>query len=260
MIIEEVSSAIPLHYPLEIHFGSALISAHLLFEMLAYTIGYRLYVWQRAHSQDLISDDGRMWIFLGAAAGALGGSHLLGILENPVYLTKLNWQIWLGNKTIVGGLLGGLIGVELTKKIIGITTSSGDLMTYPLIFGLAVGRFGCHFAGLTDGTHGNPSGLPWAINFGDGIPRHPVNLYEVIFLAALAFFIFQTEKKAALPNGMRFQIFMVGYLLWRFVVEFIKPVWIMPIGISPIQLAVLAGLFYYVTRNSFRLTPLKKAI
>ncbi|MBC7775000.1 MAG: prolipoprotein diacylglyceryl transferase [Phycisphaerae bacterium] len=234
-----------MHYPLEIHLGSAKIPAHLLFEMLAYTLGYRLYVWQRARSQDLINDEGRMWIFLGAAAGALMGSHLLGILENPAYLTQLNWQIWLGNKTIVGGLLGGLIGVELTKKIISVNTSSGDLMTYPLLFGLAVGRIGCHLAGLTDGTHGNPSNLPWAVDFGDGIPRHPVNLYEVIFLLALAFFIFHKEKKGPLPDGIRFKIFMVGYLLWRFVVEFIKPVWVLPIGISVIQLATLCGLFYY---------------
>jgi len=256
-----------MHYPLEIHLGSASIPGHLLFEMLAYTIGYRLYVWQRARIQDLISDEGRMWIFLGAAAGALIGSHLLGILENPAYLADLNWQIWLGNKTIVGGLLGGLIGVELTKKIIGVKTSSGDLMTYPLMFGLAIGRIGCHLAGLTDGTHGDPSSLPWAVDFGDGIPRHPVNLYEVIFLIALAFFIFQKEKSVAhredvphaLPNGMRFQIFMVGYLLWRFAVEFIKPVWVLPIGISPIQLAALGGLLYYVGRNSFRLRLLREA-
>jgi phosphatidylglycerol:prolipoprotein diacylglycerol transferase len=235
-----------MHYPFEIHLGSTHIPAHLVFEMLAYTIGYRLYVWQRSRSQDLISDDGRMWIFLGAAAGALIGSHLLGILENPDYLVHLSWQIWLGNKTIVGGLLGGLIGVELTKKVIGVSTSSGDLMTYPLLFGLAVGRIGCHLAGLSDGTHGNPSDLPWAIDFGDGIPRHPVNLYEVIFLMVLAVFIFQTEKKGPIPNGRRFQIFMVGYLLWRFAVEFIKPVWAFPIGISPIQVAVLWGLFYYL--------------
>jgi len=243
-----------LNYPFEIHLGWARIPGHLLFEMLAYTIGYRLYVWQRARSQDLISDEGRMWIFLGAAAGALIGSHLLGILENPSYLAHLNWQIWLGNKTIVGGLLGGLIGVELTKKIIGVHTSSGDLMTYPLMFGLAFGRIGCHLAGLTDGTHGDPSSLPWAVNFGDGIPRHPVNLYEVIFLTVLALFIFLKEKSVArsLPNGMRFQIFMVGYLCWRFAVEFIKPVWVMPMGISPIQVAVLGGLLYYAGRNKFR--------
>ncbi|MFN0216236.1 MAG: prolipoprotein diacylglyceryl transferase [Saprospiraceae bacterium] len=249
-----------MHYPLEFHFGSAKIPAHLIFEMLAYTMGYRLYVWQRARSQDLISDEGRMWIFLGAAAGALIGSHLLGILENPSYLEQLNWQVWLANKTIVGGLLGGLIGVEWTKKIIGVNTSSGDLMTYPLLFGLAVGRIGCHLAGLTDGTHGSPSSLPWALDFGDGVPRHPVNLYEVVFLFGLAFFIFQKEKRVAhlegvphaLPNGMLFKIFMVGYLLWRFSVEFIKPVWMLPIGISPIQLTALAGLLYYVTRNLFR--------
>lgn len=240
-----------MHYPLELHLGAGRIPAHLLFEMLAYTIGYQLYVRQRARSHDLISDENRMWIFLGAAAGALVGSHLLGILENPAYLAQLDWRIWLGNKTIVGGLLGGLIGVEFTKKIIGVNTSSGDLMTYPLILGLAVGRVGCHFAGLTDGTHGNPSGLPWAIDFGDGVPRHPVSLYEVVYLAALAAFIFLQEKKRSLSNGLRFQIFMVGYLLWRFAVEFIKPVWVWPaVGLSTIQLAVVAGLFYY--RNVIR--------
>lgn len=213
--------------------------------MLAYTLGYRLYVWQRARNHDLISDENRMWIFLGAALGALLGSHILGILENPAYLTLLNWQIFLGNKTIVGGLLGGLIGVELTKKIIGVSTSSGDLMTYPLIFAIAIGRLGCHFAGLTDGTYGNPSDLPWAMDFGDGIPRHPVNLYEVIFLLGLALFIYEKEKRQPLPNGMCFKLFMAGYLLWRFVVEFIKPVWVLPVGISVIQLAALWGLFYY---------------
>jgi len=234
-----------LDYPIEFQFGSAKIAAHLVFEMLAYTLGYRLYVWQRARSQDLISDEGRMWIFLGAALGALFGSHILGVLENPAYLAQFNLRLWMGSKTIVGGLLGGLIGVELTKKIIGVNTSSGDLMAYPLLLGMAIGRIGCHLAGLTDGTHGNPSGLPWAVDFGDGIPRHPVNLYEVIFLSALAFFIFQTARTKALPNGQRFKILMVGYLLWRFFVEFIKPVWIWPMGLSTIQMAVLAGLLYY---------------
>lgn len=213
--------------------------------MLSYTLGYRLYVWQRARNQDLITDEGRTWIFLGAALGAFFGSHLLGILENPAYLQPLNWAIWLGNKTIVGGLLGGLIGVECTKKIVGIHTSSGDLMTYPLLFALALGRIGCHLAGLTDGTHGTLSSLPWAIDFGDGIPRHPVNLYEVCFLVALAFFLFKKEQKRPFPNGFRFKIFMVGYLLWRFALDFIKPVWVSPLGLSVIQMASLAGLVYY---------------
>ena len=129
-----------------------------------------------------------------------------------------------------------------------------------LLLAYGIARIGCHLAGLTDGTHGNPSSLPWAIDFGDGIPRHPVNLYEVIFLFGLAFFMVQKEKSVAylrgvphsLPNGLRFKIFMVGYLLWRFFVEFIKPVWVLPMGLSVIQLATIAGMFYYVGRNSFR--------
>ncbi len=233
-------------YPFDFHIGAAKLSGHLVFEMLSYTLGYRLYVWQRARSRDLISDDGRMWIFLGAALGAFLGSHILGVLEHPDYLKHFNIQVWMGQKTIIGGLLGGLIGVELTKKQIGVRTSSGDLMTYPLIFALALGRIGCHLAGLTDGTHGKPSSLPWAIDFGDGIPRHPVNLYEVAFLLLLAGVLFWREKQQALPNGMRFKIFMIAYLSWRFLLEFIKPVWLAPgLGLSSIQLAIIAGWGYY---------------
>ena len=235
-----------MHYPLEIQIGAYHIHAHLLFEMIAYTFGYRLYVWQRARSRDPINDEQRWLIFVGAAAGAFLGSHLLGVLERPAELAQLNWLIWLDNKTVVGGFLGGLIGVETTKKVIGVRVSSGDLMTFPIIFALVIGRLGCHFAGLDDGTHGLPSNLPWAMDFGDGIPRHPVNLYEIAALLILALSIWRLEKQAPLPNGMRFKIFMIGYLFWRFFVEWLKPVWLFPFGLATIQLACLAGLFYYV--------------
>jgi prolipoprotein diacylglyceryltransferase len=137
--------------------------------------------------------------------------------------------------------------VEIAKKIIGVSVSSGDLMTFPLILGLAVGRLGCHLAGLEDGTHGSPSTLPWAVDFGDGVPRHPVNLYEIVFLATLAGFVFFLEKRGThmLTDGARFKIFLIGYLLWRFFAEWLKPVYFLPIGLSAIQLACLAGLFYY---------------
>lgn len=233
-------------YPFDFHIGAAKISGHLMFEMLAYTLGYRLYVWQRARNRDPISDEQRMWIFLGAALGAFLGSHLLGLLEHPDFLRHVNLQVWMGQKTIIGGLLGGLIGVEQTKKRIGVYTSSGDLMTYPLIFALALGRIGCHMAGLTDGTHGAPSSLPWAVDFGDGIPRHPVNLYEVLFLLLLAGAIFLSERQKNWSNGRKFKAFMVGYLVWRFLLEFIKPVWLIPgIGLSSIQVAIIFGWAYY---------------
>jgi prolipoprotein diacylglyceryltransferase len=234
-----------LSYPLEIGFGAFHLPAHLLFEMLAYIVGYRMYVRHRAQIHDPISDENRAWIFIGAAGGAFFGSHLLGVFERPAELYRLNWLILLDNKTIVGGLLGGLAGVEATKKIIGVHVSSGDLMAYPLIVALALGRLGCHFAGLADGTHGLPSALPWAVDFGDGVPRHPVNLYEIFILSVIALVLWQLEKNKPLPDGMRFKIFLIAYLVWRFFVEWLKPVWWFPFGLTSIQLACVAGLVYY---------------
>ena len=234
-----------MHYPVEIVLGPLHLPAHRFFELLAFFAGYRLYVWQRARAQDRISDDNRWWILLGAATGAWLGSHLLGILEHPERLAEVRWIHLLTEKTIVGGLLGGLAGVEFTKKRLGVRYSSGDLMTYPILLALAIGRIGCHLAGLDDGTHGSPTDLPWGIDFGDGVPRHPVNLYEILFLGCLAAFIYFLEKSRPLPDGVRFRILMTAYLCWRFVIEFWKPVWMFPFGLSSIQLAVLCGLGYY---------------
>lgn len=221
------------------------IHLHLIFEILAYSIGYRFYVFLRNKSVDLISDEGRLWIFIGAASGAFLGSHLLGILENPSQWNQLNLIYFMGNKTIVGGLLGGLIGVEATKKIIGVTTSSGDLMTYPVILALSIGRIGCFAEGLEDGTFGIVTTLPWGIDFGDGLYRHPTQLYEIFFLFILGFSIFLLERSAVLLNGSRFKLLMVSYLTFRLMIEFIKPNEFYSFGICSIQIACIFGLLYY---------------
>ena len=218
-------------------------------EVLAYSLGYRLYTALRARTPDRISDQGRQWIFVGAAAGALLGSRALGLLEHPALLLHPpgGWLYYFTNKTIVGGFLGGLVGVELTKKYLGIRTSSGDLMVFPLLLGLAIGRLGCHLSGLTDGTFGTPTSLPWGLDFGDGIARHPTNLYEITFLAALALLLAALERRGPLPNGRRFELFLAGYLLFRLLVEFLKPTAALPgLGLTAIQWACVAGLGYYV--------------
>ena len=103
---------------------------------------------------------------------------------------------FMANKTVLGGFIGGLVGVELTKKAINVHTSSGDLMVFPILLGLIIGRIGCHLEGLEDGTFGKPTTLPWGIDFGDGIARHPTNLYEIIFLIILWLSIIYIEKEA----------------------------------------------------------------
>jgi phosphatidylglycerol:prolipoprotein diacylglycerol transferase len=241
-----------MHYPVEIVLGPAHIPAHLIFEILAYSLGFRAYQWARKRVQDPISTENRWWIFLGAVAGAFFGAHLLGVLERPLPQSGNFIIYFMANKTVLGGFLGGLIGVEWTKKIIGVTHSSGDLMAYPMILALVIGRIGCHLAGLNDGTHGLPATLPWAIDFGDGMPRHPVNLYEIAFLCLLGLFIFVLENgglkrsnTSRLADGGRFKLFMIGYLCWRFAAEWLKPVWYFSLGFTSIQMAAAAGLVYY---------------
>ncbi len=81
-------------------------------------------------------------------------------------------------------MLGGLIGVEIGKKYAGVTESTGDRFVMPILVGLIIGRIGCFIAGLHDDTYGNPTALPWGIDFGDGIPRHPTQLYDIAVRAA----------------------------------------------------------------------------
>ncbi|WP_342647481.1 prolipoprotein diacylglyceryl transferase family protein [Mucilaginibacter sp. CSA2-8R] len=234
-----------MHFPVNITIGQSVIPVHFLCETLAYFIGYRYYLYLRRLHHDLISDEHRLLIFVGAAAGAFLGSHLLGVLENPPKLQYADWVYFIGNTTIIGGLLGGLVGVESVKKRIGVRASSGDLMVYPIILSMMIGRTGCFLAGLEDGTYGIASYLPWAINFGDGIYRHPTNLYEIVFWLLLGISLTLFERRHQFANGFRFKLMMVAYLSFRFFIEFIKPAYFFNFGLSVLQLACLAGLIYY---------------
>jgi phosphatidylglycerol:prolipoprotein diacylglycerol transferase len=234
-----------MHFPVNIPVGQASIPIHFVCETLAYTIGYRYYIYLRKYSQDVISERNRVIIFIGAALGGFLGSHIVGVLEQPQLLDKMTLFYFMGNTTIVGGLLGGLIGVELVKKKLGVTVSSGDLMVYPICLSMIIGRTGCFLAGLEDGTFGVASTLPWAINFGDGVRRHPTNLYEILFWIILWVTLLLIERRHEFTNGAKFKILMASYLVFRLMIEFIKPDYFFSFGLSVIQLASLAGIAYY---------------
>ena len=233
-------------FPVNIKIGSVEIPSHLIFEIAAYTLGFRYFLYLRKRTEDRISTEHRTVLFIAAAAGALLGSRVIGILEDPgLFTDEFSFVMVMSNKTILGGLFGGLLAVEICKKIIGVTTSSGDLMTFPLLLAMIIGRVGCFLAGLEDGTYGVASKLPWAMDLGDHIYRHPTNLYEIFFLALVWLFILLLEKNHVLSNGSRFKIFLLSYFVFRFCIEFIKPVYKIGFGLSAIQLTSLAGIIYY---------------
>jgi prolipoprotein diacylglyceryltransferase len=236
-----------MQFPVEIHFGSFQLSLHVLLETLAFMIGFRYFLYLRKSQADSISEKNRLWIIVGATFGAFFFSRLVGSLEDPVafYHSEHPFIYFFANKTILGGLLGGLFMVELTKKIIGETSSSGDLFTFPLILAMIIGRVGCFGNGVYESTYGVETTFFTGMNLGDGLNRHPVALYEIGFLVFLWIGLIMLEKKLKLKSGYRFQIFMIAYLLFRFGIDFIKPGSKYLLGIGTIQICCILGLIYY---------------
>jgi phosphatidylglycerol:prolipoprotein diacylglycerol transferase len=72
-----------MNFPIEIRIGDLHLSLHLMFEVLAFGIGFRYFTYLRAKSADYMSDDTRVKIIIGAIFGAFLGSRLLSSLEDP---------------------------------------------------------------------------------------------------------------------------------------------------------------------------------
>jgi len=220
---------------------------HPVLETLAYGCGYALYRRLRARGGDFLPEAERWNVIAAAAVGALVGSRLLGLAEQwPTVLAAgrsgqlLALAMTPGGKTIVGGILGGWLAVELVKRLSGIKRRTGDLFVMPLCLAIAIGRVGCLVAGLADDTYGVPTRLPWAVDLGDHVGRHPVQVYEILFLGLMAWAL-KTSERWTLPEGARFRLFLAGYLGWRLGIDFWKPQPLVA-GLNVIQWSCAAGL------------------
>jgi phosphatidylglycerol:prolipoprotein diacylglycerol transferase len=238
---------LPTTFPYTMHLGGLVMPLHGLLEFIGIFVAFRYYMWLKKTNGDTVAETNRMLVVAAAAFGAVLGGRLLGSLENvPAWFAAPSpWLYFYGNKTLVGGLLGGLASVELVKKIIGERQHTGDLLTYPLILGMMIGRIGCFSAGIYEETYGVRTGLPWGMNLGDGLQRHPVALYEILFLAVTWLGLAGMQKYYVLQQGALFRLFLISYLLFRFLLDFIKPGWRYCFGLGTIQLSCLAGLCYY---------------
>jgi phosphatidylglycerol---prolipoprotein diacylglyceryl transferase len=236
-----------LKFPIAIEIGSAQILLHVVIEVLAFFVGFRYFLWLRKKQGDIIEAPNRTWIIIGAIIGALIGSRLIGGLEDPSQICKTKNILFYfyQNKTVLGGFLGGLAGVEIVKKLIGEKQASGNLFVYPIILALIIGRIGCFSMGVFEETYGTVTKLPWGMNLGDGQLRHPVSFYEIIFLLLLWWCLKMSQRNFSLQQGALFKLFMIAYLVFRFLLDFIKPHYTFNIGLSTIQLTCIAGLLYY---------------
>jgi prolipoprotein diacylglyceryltransferase len=227
------------------------VHPHRVFDALSLLVGAQLFWWQlRRHPDARLGKDEKLALAAGCIVGAALGAKLIVLLEDPA-ATLAYWDVpafWLTGKSIVGALLGGLVGVEIGKKAAGVAGSTGDHFVVPLCVGLAVGRVGCFLSGLTDDAYGVPTTLPWGVDFGDG-PRHPTQLYEIGFALAFLACVPWLRRRAREP-GEVFAAFMVSYFAFRFAEEVIRVAPRPYLGLTVYQLACAAGIAYYASRRS----------
>lgn len=159
---------------------------------------------------------GHQWVGLGALIGAVIGAKggMLLFAADPADLWARMLDLDFTGKTVVGGIGGGYLGVEVTKRLVGVRHSTGDGFAVSLPLAQAIGRVGCFLHGCCPGVAWDGA---WAVRSG-GVERHPAQLYEAALDLALAGAIWSLRGWRKV-EGELFRLYLVGYAGIRFVLE-----------------------------------------
>lgn len=216
-------------------------SVHRIFDLAAWAagLGAGLLVsrWRLAAARAAVPR--RHGYLIALAAGAILGAYLAGTL--PTLATSAPAL----SHSVVGALAGAILAVEVYKAWNGLAGSTGGVFVVPFALGIVIGRWGCLFSGLRDGTFGAPTDLPWGVDLGDGIARHPVQIYESgAMLVFVSVYLAALQRRADWAMFYGFYYMTMWYALQRFAWEFLKPY---PSVVGPFNLFhfICAGLFIY---------------
>jgi phosphatidylglycerol:prolipoprotein diacylglycerol transferase len=167
------------------------------------------------------------WQKFGIALGAFLG----GMIGAKLPFVLLDWdgflsgRAWFDNgKTIMIGLVGGYFGVEIAKWAMHLQLKTGDTFAVPVAVAIGIGRLACFCAPCCYGT---PTDLPWGIDFklpadAEHTFRHPTQLYEFAFHITAALVLARLQQRG-LFRGQLIKLYIISYLGYRFLTEFIRP-------------------------------------
>lgn len=198
---------------------------------LMYLIGFAL-VWifgririKNGHT-DLTVRDLEDIIFYGVLGVVAGGRLGYALLYKPdVYLANPLeiLYVWQGGMSFHGGLVGVIVVLALFARKKGKSLLEiGDFIAPLVPLGLMTGRLGNFINGEL---WGRPTDLPWGMVFphtGDGLARHPSQLYEMALEGAVLFLILWWLARKPRPTGQLSAFFLIGYGMFRFLVEFTR--------------------------------------
>lgn len=132
------------------------------------------------------------------------------------------FYLWQGGMSFHGGLIGVLIAAIWFGRKTGKTFWNVTDFLAPLVtVGLGTGRLG-NF--INQELWGGVSNVPWAVVFPavDAMPRHPSQLYEALLEGLVLFVVLWCYSSRPRAPGKVSGLFLVGYAISRFVVEFFR--------------------------------------
>ncbi len=198
----------------------------------------------------------RVALLLGAGVGGALGAKIPFVLADPQGATS--GVAWLGDgRTITWGLTFGYLGVEVAKWLAGVRVKTGDGFAVPVAVALGLGRLACFHAGCC---YGSETSLPWGVDFGDGVTRHPNQIYELVFHLTMAVALYQLAKRGLFPR-QRIKLYIIAYMVFRFFSELIRPEPRLAAGLTFYQLSAIAfaALFAFLYFQDARAARVERA-
>ncbi|NTV23413.1 MAG: prolipoprotein diacylglyceryl transferase [Nanoarchaeota archaeon] len=231
-------------HPVLFEIAGIQVTTYAFFILLALCAGG--YVYYLCAKKEGRSNENTFYVALAAISGGILGAKLFSwFLEWDTIIANLpDVTAILSGRTIIGGIIGGMIAVSLTKRFLKIKGKRGNLFAPAASIGIAIGRIGCFFAGCC---YGVATYLPWGVDFGDGIPRHPTQLYEAVFCLLLFAYFMYAKDKVKTP-GLLWKQFLIAYFSYRFLTEFIRPSEVIFLGMTFYQVVCSLGIIYTLAK------------
>ena len=213
--------------PIAIQIGPIAIRWYALAYLVGFVAGWRYCIHLARKDQRpptaVDFDDFLTWAVVGVILGGRLGYVLFYkpsyYLSNPLEVLYL----WQGGMSFHGGLIGVILVMLLfarKKKLPFFAISDFIAPLIPL--GLGFGRLGNFINGEL---WGRPTDVPWAMVFpgsGDGLARHPSQLYELGLEGIVLFVLLWWFSSKPRPLGQVSALFLMGYGTFRFLVEFTR--------------------------------------
>ncbi|HSS45845.1 MAG TPA: prolipoprotein diacylglyceryl transferase [Burkholderiales bacterium] len=213
--------------PVAIHLGPLSIRWYGLMYLLGFIAGlmlgrHRIKAQPQSGWTYQQLDEALFYIVLGVILGGRLGYVLFYKFADYLHEPIKIFYVWEGGMSFHGGFLGVIFALWLfSRKHRKHWFAMTDFIAPLVPVGLGAGRIGNFINGEL---WGRPAAVPWAMIFpqADNIPRHPSQLYEFTLEGVALFIILWFYSSKPRPMGAVSGVFLIGYGLFRFLVEFTR--------------------------------------